>query len=64
MAAALQLKNQLTSKDEHVKLAYQQRWLALEDGVQVTVKSQASIAVADDRSVLMIVLDETCVKVY
>ncbi len=64
MAAALQLKNQLTSKDVHVKLAYQQRWLALEDGVQVTVKSQASIIVADDHSALMIVLDETCVKVY
>jgi hypothetical protein len=43
MAAALQLKNQLTSKDEHVKLAHQQRWLALEDRVRIAVKTQASI---------------------
>jgi phage FluMu gp28-like protein len=43
MAAALQLKNQLTSKDDHVKLAYQQRWLSLEDGVRIAVKTQVTI---------------------
>ena len=43
MAAALQLKNQLTSKDDNVKLAYQQRWLALEEGVRQEVKAKVSI---------------------
>ena len=43
MAAALQLKNQLTSKDERMKLAYQQRWLGLEDTIKSAVKTRASI---------------------
>lgn len=29
MAAGLQLKNQLTSKDTEMKFQYQQRWLAI-----------------------------------
>ncbi|XP_028402951.1 importin subunit beta-1-like [Dendronephthya gigantea] len=40
MAAALQLKNQLTSKDDRVKLAYQQRWLGLEDTIKNAVKTR------------------------
>ena len=42
MAAGLQLKNLLTSKDNNIKLLYQQRWLAQEDGVKSAVKSKAS----------------------
>ena len=44
MAAALQLKNQLTSKDDNIKLVYQHRWLALDNGVRQEVKAKASIA--------------------
>lgn len=40
MAAGLQLKNLLTSKDNNIKLLYQQRWLAQEDGVKSAVKSK------------------------
>lgn len=42
MAAALQLKNQLTSKDVVVKLDYQRRWLSLDENVRFSVKAQAS----------------------
>lgn len=40
MAAGLQVKNLLTSKDNNVKLLYQQRWLALDDAVRSAVKSK------------------------
>lgn len=39
MAAGLQLKNQLTSKDATVRLQYQQRWMALDDEVKRHIKS-------------------------
>lgn len=39
MAAGLQLKNQLTSKDATVRLQYQQRWLSLDEGVKTHVKN-------------------------
>lgn len=39
MAAGLQLKNQLTSKDPAVRLQYQQRWLALDENVKTHVKT-------------------------
>lgn len=41
MAAGLQLKNQLTSKDATVRLQYQQRWLSLDEGVKTHVKNMA-----------------------
>ena len=42
MAAGLQLKNQLTSKDPAVRLQYQQRWIALDDNVKNHVKAMVS----------------------
>ncbi|KAJ7351917.1 Importin subunit beta-1 [Desmophyllum pertusum] len=39
MAAGLQLKNQLTSKDATVRLQYQQRWMTLDDNVKTHVKT-------------------------
>lgn len=39
MAAGLQLKNQLTSKDAAVRLQYQQRWLSLDEAVKSHVKN-------------------------
>lgn len=39
MAAGLQLKNQLTSKDATVRLQFQQRWLSLEETVKTHVKT-------------------------
>ncbi|XP_014663042.1 PREDICTED: importin subunit beta-1-like [Priapulus caudatus] len=39
MAAGLQLKNNLTSKDAAVKLQYQQRWLSFAEDVRAYVKA-------------------------
>lgn len=39
MAAGLQLKNQLTSKDATVRLQYQQRWMTLDDKIKSHVKT-------------------------
>ncbi|XP_018329398.1 importin subunit beta-1 isoform X1 [Agrilus planipennis] len=38
MAAGLQLKNQLTSKDQNIKITYQQRWLALPEEIRDYIK--------------------------
>ncbi|XP_068752252.1 importin subunit beta-1-like [Montipora capricornis] len=38
MAAGLQLKNYLTSKDPTIRMQYQQRWLTLDDQVKLHVK--------------------------
>lgn len=38
MAAGLQLKNQLTSKDASVRLQYQQRWMALDGEVKSVIR--------------------------
>lgn len=42
MAAGLQLKNQLTSKDSNVKVNYQQRWLAFPEEIRNYVKKNVS----------------------
>lgn len=42
MAAGLQLKNQLTSKDNHIKQQYQQRWLAFPEDVREYIKKNVS----------------------
>lgn len=42
MAAGLQLKNQLTSKDATVKLNYQQRWLNFPEDIRDYVKKNVS----------------------
>lgn len=39
MAAGLQLKNQLTSKDPAVRMQYQQRWIALDEAIKTHVKT-------------------------
>lgn len=38
MAAGLQLKNHLTSKDPTLKQQYQQRWLALPEDIRLYIK--------------------------
>lgn len=38
MAAGLQLKNHLTSKDATFKVQYQQRWLALPEDIRLYIK--------------------------
>lgn len=40
MAAGLQLKNQLTSKDPTVRMQYQQRWISLSDELKNHVKTR------------------------
>lgn len=42
MAAGLQLKNQLTSKDPNIKALYQQRWLAYPEDVRNYIKKNVS----------------------
>lgn len=42
MAAGLQLKNHLTSKDPALKLQYQQRWLALPEDIRQYIKKNVS----------------------
>lgn len=42
MAAGLQLKNQLTSKDETVKLKFQSKWLQLPEEMRNYVKKNVS----------------------
>lgn len=43
MAAGLQLKNQLTSKDPNIKLQFQQRWLTLLEDTRHYVKKNVSV---------------------
>lgn len=43
MAAGLQLKNQLTSKDTNVKMQYQQRWMAFPEEIRSYVKKNVCI---------------------
>ncbi|KAF7269113.1 hypothetical protein GWI33_017862 [Rhynchophorus ferrugineus] len=38
MAAGLQLKNQLTSKDPNIKVQYQQRWLGFPEDIRMYIK--------------------------
>lgn len=38
MAAGLQLKNHLTSKDPVLKLQYQERWLKLPEDIRLYIK--------------------------
>lgn len=45
MAAGLQLKNTLTSKDAAVKAQYQQRWLAFPEETRAYVKKNVMLAV-------------------
>ena len=42
-AAAIQLKNYLTSKDDNVKAQYQQRWLAFDANNKAGIKSNVSV---------------------
>ncbi|KAI1293817.1 Importin subunit beta-1 [Halotydeus destructor] len=49
-AAGLQLKNALTSKDEDIKLQYQNRWLALPEDVRMYVKANVVNAIGTERA--------------
>lgn len=42
MAAGLQLKNQLTSKDPNVKANYQARWLGFPEEIRTYIKQNVS----------------------
>lgn len=44
MAAGLQLKNQLTSKDPALKTQYQQRWLAIPAESRIYIKKNVSFS--------------------
>lgn len=50
MAAGLQLKNHLTSKDETLKLQCQQRWLGLPDDIRNYVKNNIVSAMGTENS--------------
>lgn len=43
MAAGLQLKNQLTSKDETVKMEFQAKWLRLPEDIRNYIKKNVSL---------------------
>lgn len=45
MAAGLQLKNHLTSKDMALRQKYQQQWLHLPEDIQLYVKKNVSLEV-------------------
>ncbi|KAI4465032.1 importin beta [Holotrichia oblita] len=50
MAAGLQLKNQLTSKDPNVKLQHQQRWMSFPEEIRTYVKKideEVDLAIED-----------------
>lgn len=48
MAAGLQLKNQLTSKDPAIKLTYQQRWLLFSEEVRNYIKKNVSVVLNEN----------------
>ncbi|XP_028037337.1 importin subunit beta-1 isoform X1 [Bombyx mandarina] len=50
MAAGLQLKNHLTSKDPTLKQQYQQRWLALAEDVRLYIKENILAAIGTENS--------------
>ncbi|CAH0603076.1 unnamed protein product [Chrysodeixis includens] len=50
MAAGLQLKNHLTSKDPTLKQQYQQRWLALPEDIRLYIKKNILSAIGTENS--------------
>lgn len=50
MAAGLQLKNHLTSKDPTLKQQYQQRWLALPEDIRMYIKKNILTAIGTENS--------------
>lgn len=50
MAAGLQLKNHLTSKDPTLKEQYQQRWLALPEDIRLYIKKNILAAIGTENS--------------
>ncbi|XP_013188856.1 importin subunit beta-1 [Amyelois transitella] len=50
MAAGLQLKNHLTSKDPTMKQHYQQRWLALPEDIRLYIKKNILTAIGTENS--------------
>ncbi|XP_037976961.1 importin subunit beta-1 isoform X1 [Plutella xylostella] len=50
MAAGLQLKNHLTSKDITLKQQYQQRWLALPEDIRLYIKKNILSAIGTENS--------------
>lgn len=45
MAAGLQLKNHLTSKDPILKQQYQQRWLLQPEDIRLYIKKNVNVAI-------------------
>ncbi|XP_026756899.1 importin subunit beta-1 [Galleria mellonella] len=50
MAAGLQLKNHLTSKDQSTRHNYQQRWLALPEDIRLYIKKNILTAIGTENS--------------
>jgi hypothetical protein len=43
MFLALQLKNALYSREDHLKQAYQERWLSIPDNIRDHIKNNVSL---------------------
>jgi len=54
MAAGLQLKNQLTSKDPEMKFQYQQRWLTIPAETRDYIKKNVRYVIPISHAVLLI----------
>ncbi|KAK4879043.1 hypothetical protein RN001_007189 [Aquatica leii] len=50
MAAGLQLKNHLTSKDQNIKVTYQQRWLSFQEDIRDYIKKNIVGALGTETS--------------
>lgn len=59
VAAGLQIKNSLTSKDPDIKAQYQQRWLAIDANARREVKNYVSNCPCGLRNVLVIARHRT-----
>lgn len=57
MAAGLQLKNHLTSKDDALKLQYQQRWLQFQEDTRAYIKKNVCIQMLCDFGFLLYLID-------
>lgn len=59
MAAGLQLKNYLTSKDPEAKVQYQQRWLSFMANDRQQIKSLVRLLIMGAELILFIIVGTT-----
>lgn len=50
MAAGLQLKNKLTSKDQNLKVQYQQRWLSFPEETRAYIKNNILLSLGTENT--------------